>query len=103
MTESNSTHKRFKLLSINTVLIVVCVLTFCNMFIYYKQSADNKLIDSLVQEKLLRIDYNNNVLVETVIRVEDSCDELNIRINILESYIADIERRLKIIEKHVKE
>lgn len=94
---------KFKLSNINCVLIALGALTFCIMFVYFKQIADNALIHSLVQEKLLKIDYNNNYLEGTAIMLEDGYDELIIDIRILESHVGDIERRLKIIEKLVKE
>lgn len=103
MTESNSTRKWFKLLSINTVLITVCALTLCVIFVYYTHRADIKLLDSLVREKLLKIDYDNNYLTDTALILEEVYEEHNIRINILESHNADIERRLRILEKFVKE
>lgn len=94
---------RFKLSSINCVFIALGALAFCIIFVYFKQIADNKVLDSLVREKLLKVDYNNNYLEGVAVMLEDDYDELNIGLNILESHLADIERRLSIMEKLVKE
>ncbi len=105
--------KRFKLSSINCVLIALAALIFSLMFVYYKQCVDNAVIHSLVQEKelvirslvqekLLKIDYNNSYLNGVAIMLEDGYYELNTRVYVLESGVADIERRLKIIEKRME-
>lgn len=94
---------KFKLSSLNCVLIALGALSFCIMFVYFKQIADNKVLYHLIHEKLLKIDYNNNYLKDVGVMLEDGYEELYIKISILESHTADIERRLRIMEKLVKE
>lgn len=90
---------RFKLSIINCVLIALGALTFCIIFVYFKQIEDNRLLRSHIQEKLLKIDYNHNYLEGTAVMLEDGYEELYIKIGILESHVADIERRLDSVEK----